>query len=76
MDQSYLLKSNYDPAFIGEVYQCPAISIDDFQKIADPGLKYRIEYKSMPEYTTIAKTLTLMADTKVFCAVFRISFHV
>jgi hypothetical protein len=65
MDMSYLLKSNYDPAFIKEVYQLPTISIDDFLKLADRGSTLRIEYGSMPEYTTIAKILKLMADTKV-----------
>jgi len=64
MDQSYLLKSNYDKVFIQDVYQLPSISIDDFLKIAGPGAEFRIEYTSMAEYTTIAKTLKLMADTK------------
>lgn len=63
--KKYLFKENYDPVFIKEVYDLPTISIDDFQKIAGKGSTLRIEYKSMPEYTTIAKTLKLMADTKV-----------
>ncbi|KAI6191298.1 putative alpha-1,3-mannosyl-glycoprotein 2-beta-N-acetylglucosaminyltransferase [Aphelenchoides bicaudatus] len=64
MDLSYLLKSNYDPKFIKEVYELPLISIDDFLKLSGKGSTLRIEYKSMPEYTTIAKRLRIMADTK------------
>jgi alpha-1,3-mannosyl-glycoprotein beta-1,2-N-acetylglucosaminyltransferase len=65
MDQSYLLKDKYDATYIKNVYDLPKISLDDFLKIAGSGTALRIEYSSMPEYTSIAKTLKLMADTKV-----------
>ncbi|KAI6173908.1 hypothetical protein M3Y98_01132900 [Aphelenchoides besseyi] len=64
LNQSSLLKSNYDHEFIDHVYQLPTIQFESFIKLKTKGAEYRITYQTMAQYTSIAKGLRLMADTK------------
>ncbi|KAH7703208.1 Protein GLY-13 [Aphelenchoides avenae] len=69
VDLSYLLKDRYDDAFLQRVYALPLTHIDAFLRdslapTAQAGAEFRVEYRSMREFTDIAKRLRIMADTK------------
>lgn len=64
-DLSYLLKPQYNGAFLRHVYNLPDIAIDEFLRLDTKGGEYRITYNSMDAYTSMARRLKLMADTKV-----------
>ncbi|KAI6243854.1 hypothetical protein M3Y99_00050500 [Aphelenchoides fujianensis] len=63
-DQSFLLKANYDREFLAHVYRLPEINAQTARNLKTKSGEYRISYRDMPHYTSIAKSLKMMADTK------------
>jgi len=65
-DVSYLLKQNYDQAFLNEVYALEEISQLQLQSYTslDTSKSYRIEYVDNAQFRRIAKFLKIMEDLK------------
>lgn len=69
LDLSYLLKDNYDGAFLERVYSTPNVSLAEFisHNFTHPRSRVRqmrIEYSTMQEYLEIADALGIMRDFK------------
>ena len=65
-DASYLLKQNYDQAFLDEVYALEEISQLQLQSYTslDSSKSYRVEYVDNAQFRRIAKFLKIMEDLK------------
>ncbi|KAH8372374.1 hypothetical protein KR093_011237 [Drosophila rubida] len=66
IDLSYLLKDNYDTAFLKQVYVLPLVTFDELRRnlIALEG-PVRIQYNNRDQYKRITRMLGLMDDFKV-----------
>ena len=66
MDLSYLLKSNYDDAFLRKVYtDAEVVSELEFTAFEDKRRVYRVEYRDHAQFVRIAKAFGIMDDFKV-----------
>eukprot|EP00050_Salpingoeca_kvevrii_P012635 m.23976 g.23976 ORF g.23976 m.23976 type:complete len:176 (+) comp4201_c0_seq1:985-1512(+) len=65
MDLSYLLKANYDPAFVREVYEQSVriSSLSELSQYQSQG-PFRMEYTNHPQFTSICKPQKIMDDWK------------
>lgn len=62
---TFLLKEEYDPKFINNVYKSPLVSVEYFDSgQVMPALSVRVQYESEDSFVSLAKQLGIMDDLK------------
>ena len=64
-------QNQYDISFFRKVYNLPILQKNELVNLnSKKGDAFRIEYRTNKEFSSIAKTLAIMDDLKVFAVVF------
>lgn len=64
-DLSYLMKEEYDVSYVRDVYNCPAVGVDQLRNGAISGTEaVRVQYDSKESFKSIAKKIGIMDDLK------------
>ncbi|XP_063794375.1 alpha-1,3-mannosyl-glycoprotein 2-beta-N-acetylglucosaminyltransferase [Pseudophryne corroboree] len=65
IDLSYLLKENYDPWFLGQVYEAPKARVEEVLQGQVPGGRtVRVEYSNRDTFKAMARAFGVMDDLK------------
>ncbi|XP_072285516.1 alpha-1,3-mannosyl-glycoprotein 2-beta-N-acetylglucosaminyltransferase [Pyxicephalus adspersus] len=65
IDLSYLLKENYDPWFVGQVYEAPKARAEEVLQGQVPGGRtVRVEYSTRDTFKAMARSFGVMDDLK------------